>query len=57
MLFRSVWWLVGPLAVLGCLYLFSSLAGVTQVMFFLWNGLGLAVYLLYGRAKSRLAGA
>lgn len=52
-----IWWLVGPLAVLGCLYLFSSLAGVTQVMFFLWNGVGLIVYLLYGRAKSRLAGA
>ncbi|WP_296599300.1 amino acid permease [Phenylobacterium sp.] len=51
-----IWWLVGPLAVLGCLYLFSSLAGITQVMFFVWNGVGLIVYLLYGRAKSRLAG-
>jgi APA family basic amino acid/polyamine antiporter len=51
------WWLVGPLAVLGCLYLFSSLALITQEMFFVWNVLGLAVYLVYGRSKSRLAAA
>jgi APA family basic amino acid/polyamine antiporter len=56
--FRTpIWWLVGPLAVFGCLYLFSSLAGITQAMFFIWNGLGLLVYLAYGRAKSRLAAA
>jgi APA family basic amino acid/polyamine antiporter len=56
--FRTpVWWLVGPLAVLGCVYLFSSLAGITQLMFFIWNGVGLLIYLAYGRAKSRLAEA
>lgn len=54
--FRTpVWWLVGPAAILGCLYLFSSLAGITQVMFFVWNGVGLLVYLAYGRTHSRLA--
>ena len=56
--FRTpLWWLVGPAAIGGCLYLFSSLAGITQVMFFVWNGVGLVVYLAYGRTKSRLAGA
>ena len=56
--FRTpVWWLVGPLAILGCLYLFSSLAGVTQAMFFAWNGAGLVAYLFYGRRRSRLATA
>jgi APA family basic amino acid/polyamine antiporter len=52
-----VWWLVGPLAVAGCAYLFSSLAAVTQVLFVAWNGIGLVVYLLYGRTRSRLAPA
>jgi basic amino acid/polyamine antiporter, APA family len=56
--FRTpVWWLVGPLAVAGCLYLFWSLADVTKVMFFVWNAVGVVVYLLYGRTKSRLAAA
>ncbi len=54
--FRTpLWWLVGPLAVLGCLYLFASLAQATQLMFFAWNAVGLGVYLLYGRTRSRLA--
>ncbi|MFD1190143.1 MULTISPECIES: amino acid permease [Phenylobacterium] len=51
-----LWFLVGPLAVLGCVYLFTSLAAVTQVLFFVWNGVGLIVYLAYGRTRSRLAG-
>lgn len=56
--FRTpLWWLVGPAAIAGCLYLFSSLASFTQVMFFVWNGVGLVVYLAYGRTRSRLAGA
>ncbi len=56
--FRTpLWWAVGPLAIFGCLYLFSSLAGITQVMFFVWNGLGLLIYLAYGRTRSRLAAA
>ena len=50
-----VWWLVGPLAVLGCIYLFWSLADVTKWMFFTWNGIGIVVYLFYGRTRSRLA--
>jgi APA family basic amino acid/polyamine antiporter len=50
-----LWWLVGPLAVGGCLYLFFSLAGVTQALFVVWNAIGVVVYLLYGRTRSRLA--
>ncbi len=48
-------WLVGPLAVAGCLYLFANLPHLTQGCFTLWNLVGLAVYLLYGRRTSRLA--
>ena len=55
--FRTpLWWAVGPLAIFGCVYLFSSLAGLTQVMFVIWNIVGLLVYLAYGRTRSRLAG-
>ncbi|HZZ70168.1 MAG TPA: amino acid permease [Phenylobacterium sp.] len=50
-----VWWLVGPLAVAGCLYLFWSLAEVTKWMFLVWNAVGVLVYLAYGRTQSRLA--
>jgi APA family basic amino acid/polyamine antiporter len=48
-------WLIGPAAVLGCLYLFTSLSAKTIIFFFVWNAIGVAAYLLYGRAKSRLA--
>jgi len=48
-------WLVAPAAVLGCLYLFTSLQGITQKAFFVWNGLGLLVYFLYARHRARLA--
>jgi APA family basic amino acid/polyamine antiporter len=54
--FRTpVWWLVGPAAVLGCLYLFSTLPVSTLINFLIWNTGGVVVYLLYGRVKSRLA--
>ena len=45
-------WLVGPVAVLGCLYLFYSLPARTQEYFLIWNAIGLVVYLAYGRARS-----
>ncbi len=48
-------WLIGPLGLIGCVYLFSSLTAKTILFFFVWNAVGVAVYLLYGRAKSRLA--
>ncbi len=56
--FRSpVWWLVGPLAIVGCLYLFWNLPGITKKWFFIWNAAGLLIYLLVTRHKSVLAKA
>jgi APA family basic amino acid/polyamine antiporter len=56
--FSCPWpWVVGPLAVAGCLYLFWSLPAKTMIWFAGWNVIGLGVYLLYGRTRSRLARA
>jgi APA family basic amino acid/polyamine antiporter len=56
--FRTpLWWLVGPLAIAGCLYLFANLPGKTQAFFLAWNAVGLAVYFLYAMRASRLAQA
>ena len=49
-------WIIAPAAILGCLYLFTSLQTVTQVSFLVWTGLGLAVYFAYGRARALVAG-
>ena len=46
-------WVIGPVAVAGCLYLFSSLPARTQHYFLVWNGIGLVLYLLYGIRRSR----
>jgi basic amino acid/polyamine antiporter, APA family len=46
--------LVGALAILGCLYLFLSLPGLTIQRFLLWNALGLAVYLLLLWLRARV---
>ena len=48
-------WLVCPLAVLGCLLLFLNLSEKAIVTFFVWGGIGLVVYFLYGYRKSNLA--
>ncbi len=48
-------WVIGPVAILGCLYLFSSLEFATIWRFFAWNALGLVVYVLYARPRSRHA--
>ena len=48
-------WLVGPVAILGCIYLFMSLPTRTQLWCLLWNAFGLLVYLLYARRNSLLA--
>jgi APA family basic amino acid/polyamine antiporter len=50
-------WLIGPAAILGCIYLFISLPFATVWRFFAWNALGLLVYLLYARRQSLLAKA
>ncbi len=42
-------WVIGSIAVLGCVYLFFSLPAQTQLWFFVWNVVGLGVYFLYAR--------
>lgn len=48
-------WVMGPLAILGCLFLFSQLSTYTEVLFISWTAIGLVVYSLYGRKHSHLA--
>jgi APA family basic amino acid/polyamine antiporter len=47
-------WVIGPLAIVGCLYLFWSLPLRTVGYFLIWNTLGVLVYLLYARKSSVL---
>lgn len=49
-----VYWLIGPAAILGCLFLFTSLSSLTMIAFVVWAIIGLGVYLAYGRGHSRL---
>ena len=48
-------WVIGPVAILGCLYLFWSLPQRTQLWFLAWNVVGVVVYFAYGRRGSLLA--
>jgi APA family basic amino acid/polyamine antiporter len=48
-------WVIGPVAILGCAYLFTSLPTKTQLWCVSWNAFGLLVYLLYARRSSLLA--
>ena len=48
--------LVGLGAILGCTYLFLSLPTKTLLWCLVWNAIGLGVYLVYGRRRSKLAG-
>jgi APA family basic amino acid/polyamine antiporter len=51
-------WLVGPVCVVGCLYLFfNGLPAFTQWWFLFWNSLGVIIYFGYGAWRSRLARA
>jgi APA family basic amino acid/polyamine antiporter len=45
--------LVSAVAILGCLYLFWNLPIATQWRFFVWNGVGLLLYILYARRAIR----
>ena len=44
-------WIIGPVGILGCAYLFYSLPTYTQEWFLIWNTAGLAIYFLFA-AKS-----
>ncbi|USI72225.1 amino acid permease [Sphingomonas morindae] len=53
--FRCPWpYLVGTLAILGCLYLLISLPEATLRRFLIWNLIGLGVYFAYSRPRSAL---
>jgi len=52
-----IWWLTAPLAIVGCIYLFTTLQDRTIIWFFAWNALGLVVYILFSRRSSLLAKA
>jgi len=47
-------YLVGTLAIIGCLYLVISLPEKTLIRFAIWNLIGLLAYLAYGRRHSLL---
>jgi APA family basic amino acid/polyamine antiporter len=47
-------WVVCPLGIIGCVLIFASLPGFTLVSFVVWNLIGIALYLAYGRRKSVL---
>ncbi len=47
--------IVAPLAILGCLYLFISLPAITQTRFFIWMAIGLVAYFVFSRGSSVLA--
>lgn len=48
-------WIVGPLSLVGCGFLFFSLPPSTQLTFLGWSLVGLALYFAYGFWKSPLA--
>jgi len=40
-------WVIGPVGILGCAYLFYSLPRYTQMWFVLWNAAGIVLYILF----------
>jgi APA family basic amino acid/polyamine antiporter len=48
-------WVVAPVAIAGCVYLFFSLPQQTRTFFFIWNAVGLAWYVSQAAYKARKA--
>ena len=47
-------WIIGPIGIMGCLYLFISLPNRTQLFFLSAQVIGLVLYAIYGsRAAER----
>lgn len=53
--FIRKWSLIPVLGVLCCMYLMIEIPAKSWLVFFGWMGLGLLVYMLYGRVNSKLA--
>ena len=49
-----VFWLTGPLAIAGCIFIFSGLRLQSQEFTLAWMAIGLVFYFSYGRWNSRL---
>jgi len=47
-------WFVAPAGILGCFWIAKGLPALTWYRFFIWLGIGLVIYFLYGSRKSRL---
>ncbi len=47
-------YVTAPLAIIGCSYLFYSLDIKSKVMFAIWAGIGLLVYIFYSRSRSHV---
>jgi basic amino acid/polyamine antiporter, APA family len=53
--FRTpVYWLVGPLGALACLWVMSGLPHDTWMRLIIWLFIGFVVYFTYGRKHSKL---
>ena len=48
-------WIVAPLTILGCIYLFTNLSWLTIEFFVAWNVIGLIVYFIYGSPRAERA--
>lgn len=46
-------WVIGPIAIAGCLYLLFSLPQQTHIWFACWNLVGVGIYFFYGRRVTR----
>ena len=46
-------WVIGPAAILGCLYLFWSLPQTTHLFFSVWLAAGLLLYVTWGARRLR----
>jgi len=47
-------WLVGPLTIAGCIFLFANLPWQAIMVFGIWGAIGIAIYFLYSRNTSHL---
>lgn len=47
-------WLVGPLTIAGCLFLFLNLPTAAMLVLPIWSAIGLVIYFAYGYSRSHL---
>jgi APA family basic amino acid/polyamine antiporter len=46
-------WVIGPVGILGCAYLFYSLPTYTQLWFVIWNTAGLLIYFIWAKGAAK----